>query len=102
MIKKKKLEFAADKHLKDNSDSEEEAYEKLSLETMKTLIAEKKEKRMILERYQAEKEELINLTERWKKAGLDGIERLRNFVDPSKTDEEILDNFNIPHEVFLS
>lgn len=107
LIKRKKLEFAAEKYLNEKCENEPEkdlmtTFENLDIDEMKELIEEKKRNLEILQRYQAEKEELIKFTVLWKQAGLDAIERLRQFTNDSNTDEEILDNFNIPHEVFLS
>lgn len=42
-----------------------------------------------------------DMTERWKQAGLDGLERLRAYAKPETTIEEMLDSFKIPHEMFL-
>lgn len=54
---------------------------------------------MSLKKHQAEKKDLKETTEQWKLAGLDAMERLRKYKNA--TDEEILDSFKIPHEIFL-
>jgi hypothetical protein len=106
-INKKKLQFAARKQLETDSEDDDEPlkqkanYENLDIETLKALVEEKKAKLEVLERYKVEKVELINLTAKWKQAGLDGLDRLNNFVTSPTTYEEMLDSFKIPHETFL-
>lgn len=99
-INKKKLEFAAKKCL-EPTDDEIKNYEELDTESLKTLVEEKRKQLEVLDRHKVEKEELTNLTERWKQAGVDGIERLRTIIRPPRSDGEILDSFKIPREMFL-
>lgn len=102
VITKKKLEFAAHKHIEEEeSKNDSTDYESLGMESLKALVEEKKSKLLILERYKAEKAELTELTQRWKEAGLAGLERLSKHIQPERTVEELLDNFKIPQEMFL-
>lgn len=98
------MEFAA-KHLEPEPSKEDtvqdDNLESLDIEALKKHIEEKKSRLRSLEKHQSQKEELINLTEQWKQAGLDAMDQLRKFVEPPKTNEEILDNFKIPHTIFL-
>jgi len=82
-------------------DDDTQNYDDLDLESLKTLVENKRSQLAVLERHQTEKEELTNLAERWKEAGLVGIKRFREIIQPPRTIEEILDSFKIPHEVFL-
>lgn len=94
------MEFAA-KNFLESSNEESEDYENLDIESLSALVEKKRNQLAVLSRHQAEKEEMTNLISRWKQAGLDAIERLREFVQPPKTDEEIVDSFNISRELFL-
>lgn len=98
------MEFAA-KHLEPEPSKEDtiqdDNLENLDIEALKKYIEEKKNHLKTLEKHQAQKEELTNLTEQWKQAGLDAMDHLRKFVEPPKTNEEILDSFKIPHTIFL-
>jgi hypothetical protein len=71
----------------------------LSVEQLTVLVEEKRKKLEFLQKHEAEKKNLIEVTEKWKQAGLDAMERLREWKPA--TDEEILDSFKIPHEFFL-
>lgn len=101
VLNKKKLEFAAQKHLEVSDDEEDQEIEIMDIDSLKAFVDKKQEELAILERHQAEKEELIEVIEKWKQAGLDTMEELRKHVDPSKTDAEVLDSFKIPHKFFL-
>lgn len=83
------------------ANEESEDYENLDIESLSALVERKRNQLAVLSRHQAEKEEMTDLISRWKQAGLDAIERLREFVQPPITDEEIIDSFNIPREMFL-
>ena len=73
--------------------------ESLDIGSLQALVKNKREELVALTKHQAERKDLIEITEKWKLAGLDGMERLRNWRPA--TDEEILDSFKIPHEIFL-
>lgn len=73
----------------------------MDLESLKLLVEKRRSMLEILKRHEAEKEELVTVTEKWKEAGLLAIEKLRGHVQTPKTDEEILDSFRIPHDAFL-
>ena len=98
------MEFAAQKYLESDKLSGDESEKKLNdldLESLKMLVEDKRTKLEILKKHQVEKDKLLNVTEKWKEAGLLAIDKLRGHVQEHKTDEEILDSFKIPHEVFL-
>lgn len=100
----KKLQFAARSLESDESINHEHNEEKLNnldLESLKNLLAERQKKLESLKSHQVKMEELKNVTEKWKEAGLLAIDRLRPYGDSSATDEEILDSFKIPHDTFL-
>lgn len=104
VIKKKKLEFivnqdGCEKTL--NSHEDDENIHHLDLKSLKSLVEEKRAKLEVLRRHQTEKENLVDLTDKWKDAGLDGLDKLRECLQPARTSEEILDGFKIPHEMFL-
>lgn len=104
LITKKKLEFAAHKHLESDKPEDVDVptnIEDLDVESLTLLVEEKRNKLEVLKRHQAEKQELTNLIERWKEAGLAALNQLRNFSQEPKTDEQILDSFKIPHDAFL-
>jgi hypothetical protein len=101
VINKKKLEFAALKNQESSDDEEVQNINKLDIESLKSLVEKKREQLAVLVRHQAEKTELIEVTEKWKEAGIEAMNSLRKYVDPPKSDEEILASFKIPHNIFL-
>lgn len=106
VIKKKKLEFASRKLLEEEKEHERDDdasdnLKNLDIETLKKLVSEKEKELSVLERHQAEKQELIKLTDKWRQAGLDGLKELSQAFDPPKSYAEILHSMKIPKEMFL-
>lgn len=98
VIQKRKLEFAATAHIK--QEKEEVNYEKMDLEELRKLVEEKRKAAEIQERHEKEQEELKALIEKWKQAGRDGLEMLIKIIQPTPTTEALLDDFKMPHDVF--
>lgn len=99
MINKKKLDFAAYKHLKDKEVAEEEvSYEDLSSDELKLMIDERKKQLGILQRHEAEKQELTELTEKWKAVGNDAVDELVAKMQSSR--EEIMRKLNLAQDLF--
>lgn len=102
VITQKKLKFAATKQLENDPLEDTEKLEELDLEALKEVVAEKRETLRLQEKHLEEKEELTNLTERWKEAGLLAIDELKKTTQKSLTTEQVLDSFKISHNIFLS
>lgn len=99
VINKKKLDFAAHKHLKDKEVAEEEvSYEDLSSDELKLMIDERKKQLGILQRHEAEKQELTELTEKWKAVGNDAVDELVAKMQSSR--EEIMRKLNLAQDLF--
>lgn len=106
-MKKKKLEFVSQKICEAEEsviNPTQENYcnlEQLDVKALEALVAEKRAKLQRMQKRQSEMAELQNLINKWKEAGLDGIEQLRKTRQDPVSNEEILDSFKIPHEAFL-
>lgn len=94
VLLKKKLEFAAKKHLEE----EEMNYEGLTQEELKKLIVKRTEQLNILERHEAEKKELTEITEKWKDAGNEAVDELAAHFNCSR--EEVMKNLHISEDLF--
>lgn len=75
--------------------------EEIDLESLKTLVEQKRAKLEILQRHRVEKASLEALIVKWREAGQEGLSQLIEKTKDSKTAEEILDALKIPHEMFL-
>lgn len=99
VINKKKLDFAAHKHLKDEEMAEEEvSYEDLSSDELKLMIDERKKQLGILQRHEAEKQELTEFTAKWKAVGNDAVDELVEKMQSSR--EEIMRKLNLAQDLF--
>lgn len=100
-IQKRKLEFAAVNHLKQEGKAEEEVnYETMDLEELRKLVEQKRKSLEIQGRHEKEQIELTALIEKWKQAGNDGLEMLRKIIVPTPTVEALLDSFKMRHDEF--
>lgn len=97
-IQKRKLEFAAVSHIK--QEKIEVNYETMDLEELRKLVEEKRKTVEIQARHDKEQEELKALIDKWKQAGQDGLEMLRKIIQPEPTIEKLLDEFKMPHDEF--
>lgn len=104
-VTQKKLKFAGLQHtevLEKCSDKDETiVIEDLDLEALRALVEEKRETLRLLERHKVEKQELIDLTEKWKEAGIQGLEEMRKIIKEPQTCEMLLNSFKIPYTVFF-
>lgn len=94
LVKKKKLEFSPQKNSEDMYDNTE------YLDILE-IVENKRIKLEALQRHQIEQNNLLKEILKWKKAGLDGLDKLRESLSPPRTNEEIINSFNIPQEIFL-
>lgn len=94
VLLKKKLEFAAKKHLEE----EEMNYEGLTQEELKKFIVKRTEQLNILERHEAEKKELTEITEKWKDAGNEAVDELAAHFNCCR--EEVMKNLHISEDLF--
>lgn len=101
-LTQKKLKFAALNQLKDDHEKDENKnIEDLDFEALTVIVKEKQETVRLLERHVEEKQELIDLTEKWKEAGIQGLEELKKIIKEPHTIEQLLDSFKIPRTIFF-
>lgn len=93
---KKKLEFAAKKHLEE--DKNEKNFEELSCDELKIMIDKRKEQLKVLQRHELERQELTGYIEKWKSVGNDALEDLSNHLKISR--EEIMIKLNLVEDLF--